>query len=755
LLPSLLPGISNEVSNAKRATLWSDYPSFVTVEPAGEIVAEGSPYLYICSYSEVKKQTVIKTARVAGQRGRSPKNITPSPQSSRPLTPKTPPPKEILPTIDRPSVVHLKDENGDDWSLGCVCNIKTGEGLLVGCEKCGNWQHAICMGLNSHTIPEKYLCDKCSGKTIRCQCGNNLSFRFAIIKCSMCGYYVHKRCEGIGNGMMPKGDFVCHFCGRSNFRYDKPSISDNILVPDTSVTFSSPRIEQLPSQLTSGPFSEFVGNDLLDNTISARDFCEMIYDRFRPFFFVSHPQYISNASKKKRRRLFYSFMNAIQYMCNTFYSIEEKQFFSIFDNLLYNEIFETHNFIPKAIETLTDFTESARIEIPRMSDILRLASIPKPVVLKQTNDGIVCNSDLVVNQFLFLADGLIGDKEEFDFTGKVDSSYYQISDTRFVLDSSMASRCYLHKFKRSIKGNCSLKLFQVEDGLHCGVFVSKNHLGPLEEDEEDDTIPAGTPLALGFDFIPAVIEDIIKWISWRYMDQKESLYSNPNKERYEREESKSKENFQKVSTIRKKAKEEIKKRPGRRGMAKSQQVFSTEITLFSLISSDSPGEFLFRIKDEDEDGISQDQNSEVVFAPSKEWIKKAPESSRNESSISNKIKDKKSLVNIKKHSVSSPSQNKFTIVSETETNIINFGIQNVSKTNKAETDQQLDPNTHMSCSGSSVQDPVIVEEIPNESEISFIDELLTAKIILQGESHQFKPIEMKDALQEMKQLLGL
>ena len=265
-------------------------PADTEETPAVAVVTPEVPYLFIASFAEPKKQHVPRTpTQTRAHRSMSSNSAG---ALVRPRTPRTnssphPPKPQFL--VQFPKPCKMEEDGSETWTLRCVCEEKHGIGLLVQCEKCQNWQHAICVGLNERTMPEKYICEICGNRPIRCKCNNNLNYRFALIQCSKCGYYVHRRCAGLLYGPMPRGDYVCTYCGKSKFTYSKVKLPASVSLEDATFTFSPEKIESIPSQLTGGPFTDFLTIDVAEATLSAREFCESFYDRFRSFFFFCQP----------------------------------------------------------------------------------------------------------------------------------------------------------------------------------------------------------------------------------------------------------------------------------------------------------------------------------------------------------------------------------------------------------------------------------------------------------------------------------
>ncbi|CAI5446957.1 unnamed protein product [Caenorhabditis angaria] len=57
---------------------------------------------------------------------------------------------------------------GDDWTMRCHCEMSHGDGHCVECEKCGNWQHTLCMGLKPSEADKmnNYQCEVCQPRIL-------------------------------------------------------------------------------------------------------------------------------------------------------------------------------------------------------------------------------------------------------------------------------------------------------------------------------------------------------------------------------------------------------------------------------------------------------------------------------------------------------------------------------------------------------------------------------------------------------------
>lgn len=573
----------NEVSNYFKQTL--ENQRFISMNENSK--TKQSSYLYIPSFSE-QKSKCNSSACTHSTRSQAPNcNYRKQKQinTSSPLQPK------FLTETPKSFIIH--EEGADDWTLRCLCQTNTTTGLLVGCEKCGCWQHAICVGLNGHTIPDRYLCEICGNRPIRCKCGRNSIYSLSLIRCSHCGYYVHRRCYGFLSGPLPPGEFICNYCGKPKLRFPKIKLSSNFkLDNDIYYTFTQEKIDNLPNCISNGPFSDFLSIEIGESTLNYREFFESFYDRFRPFFFICHPLNNNTISKKKRHNLFISFLSATKYLSNYFYNIQPEETIGIFDDLLFNDIFKTNVDTDLSEEIDCTFTEYTSLELERIDDIMKLPSMPETQQIEVRENGVFSCSNLKSGQFLMLAEGFIGDLEEFNYDDGVDYRFYQISGTKFILDSTHIKNSILHKMRRSVTGNCTLKLFKVNNITYCGIFINNAGLDQLFPN--DICIKPGDELKLGIDFIPGVLEDITKWIGWHYADIENHTDSKSSELQtipFEGKKSKSPKTKKKEQLITKKRGRKMKK-------GNEQQTLNTDFSLFDLFDSEGPCSYMFTVTDD-------------------------------------------------------------------------------------------------------------------------------------------------------------
>lgn len=73
--------------------------------------------------------------------------------------------------IDRAAERHDSDtetapEGEEEGKTRCVCEFTHDDGYMICCDKCGEWQHVDCMGIDRQNIPDDYMCDRCEPRLI-------------------------------------------------------------------------------------------------------------------------------------------------------------------------------------------------------------------------------------------------------------------------------------------------------------------------------------------------------------------------------------------------------------------------------------------------------------------------------------------------------------------------------------------------------------------------------------------------------------
>lgn len=57
-------------------------------------------------------------------------------------------------------------EGEEEGKTRCVCNFTHDDGYMICCDRCGEWQHVDCMGIDRNNIPDAYMCELCQPRPI-------------------------------------------------------------------------------------------------------------------------------------------------------------------------------------------------------------------------------------------------------------------------------------------------------------------------------------------------------------------------------------------------------------------------------------------------------------------------------------------------------------------------------------------------------------------------------------------------------------
>ncbi|OHS96707.1 PHD-finger family protein [Tritrichomonas foetus] len=571
----------------------------------------------------------------------------------RPRTPQIPATKPQG-TLPQPSLVTGSDN--ESWYLRCFCDIKNELGFMIQCEKCLNWQHAACINITQTTLPNNYTCPICAGKYIRCQCGENMNYKLPLIKCSKCGYYVHKRCEGLDPGPYFSANHVCTQCGGTPCQPPDVKLPLDTPFKNKVVTITQEVIDELHPSILSAPFASLLTTEFLDHDVSAFQFCEAVYNTHRAFFYLTHNTMTSySMSKKRRGDVSFSFFKAVFYVLDVIFGMSQDVALQIFNSLSTLDIYIPFSMPTTLLQNNTnpiEFSDPAalacksELEKSKHTPELTQVSFPNDLVLKR--GVLMCQSALQPDQLIGVASGLIGLIEEFCYDNGADSHYYAISGTKFVLDARKMGAQLIHNFRRSLSPNCVLKLFKFNGLIYAGIFAGVSDVNGISRRtrREKFALPPDVELTLPLDFAPATIEELSDYMNWHLDDielsntteppsspppqqaqfsAKSPRASSPPKHvsRPSREErdgaaamrqlerkKKRKQKEEKEQKLKNKRKLTEAKRT--RGGSIKHNVDIPDSTLFAMMKQTVPEQYLFKLQPTEEEEI-EDESEEIIL----------------------------------------------------------------------------------------------------------------------------------------------
>jgi len=87
--------------------------------------------------------------------------------TENPTLPSTPGPSQ--PPSLANSTTTPEDAAGTSGVIDCICEISDDDGFTVCCDKCGTWQHVICVKPDEDDLPVDYYCPKCFPRSLDVQ----------------------------------------------------------------------------------------------------------------------------------------------------------------------------------------------------------------------------------------------------------------------------------------------------------------------------------------------------------------------------------------------------------------------------------------------------------------------------------------------------------------------------------------------------------------------------------------------------------
>ncbi|XP_041976140.1 uncharacterized protein LOC121730960 isoform X2 [Aricia agestis] len=73
---------------------------------------------------------------------------------------------ERRPPMPGGSDTETAPEGEEEGKTRCICDFTHDDGYMICCDRCGEWQHVDCMGIDRNNIPDAYMCELCMPRTI-------------------------------------------------------------------------------------------------------------------------------------------------------------------------------------------------------------------------------------------------------------------------------------------------------------------------------------------------------------------------------------------------------------------------------------------------------------------------------------------------------------------------------------------------------------------------------------------------------------
>jgi hypothetical protein len=395
----------------------------------------------------------------------------------RPVTPA----REI--DISVPELYNDEVSN-EKYGIRCVCNEQVDRGIMIQCEECQFWLHALCVNIARSLPGDKFLCPFCKNRPIRCTCGNKRKYDEPMIQCIKCKYWVHKSCTNLGYGRNPS-HFICSFCGGSNLSLPYYTLSST-LFNDFTVTLDNTYTDLL-EKIPSGMFKNFIIADLNKKELHFNDTVARYFNAFAAPLFEEDVD-------------FWSIFTTT--LCELL-QVDRAYFLSAIDNLasqlMYENIAVTKLPLFVALDTFS-LSERAQIIIQSMN----LPKYEKPLTtVKVTcNDGSVnVESNVADGGLICVIPGFMSHFFEAPCANGIKPIYISIPNTDFVVDTEGTGFAISKNIQRSFHYNCQPKLCRVKGEPKVLLFAcnKKGPLLPKNKSRKGVAIEAGHKLILPFD----------------------------------------------------------------------------------------------------------------------------------------------------------------------------------------------------------------------------------------------------------------
>ena len=66
--------------------------------------------------------------------------------------------------------------------IKCICSYQHDDGFLIECNKCNEWQHGVCMGVEKDIVPDVYECSVCMPEAIHLEIETAINLQQSFLK---------------------------------------------------------------------------------------------------------------------------------------------------------------------------------------------------------------------------------------------------------------------------------------------------------------------------------------------------------------------------------------------------------------------------------------------------------------------------------------------------------------------------------------------------------------------------------------------
>jgi hypothetical protein len=406
----------------------------------------------------------------------------PKPARPAPLRQISRPPTPSLEIDEPPPEMYIDTETGR-YGVRCICERQVNEGVMIQCDKCKFWVHALCVNIPKVSASDRFFCPFCRKRPIRCSCGQSRKYNEQIIQCQICRYWVHKSCAELGYGRNP-ARFVCKGCNGTDPAFPNCSLNASSTLRDFAVAVAA-RSEIL-DQIPEGAFRSDLTADLNSHEL--------------PFF-----QTVSRYFNKFCEPLFDEdalFWKTFTDVFTQLFGCARETIFAAIDFLACQLLYKSVAPEPAGLFVALDrFTMSERASLEFKSPNLPKCERASLHIVASAETGRPCVSASVPDGgFIAEVPGFLCHYDELPAAGGLALHWISIPNSEYVIDTDQTSFVISRRIRRSFHFNCEPRFVKL-GGETRVALVGRRLQGPAADaaPKRATAIPEGGEIVLPLD----------------------------------------------------------------------------------------------------------------------------------------------------------------------------------------------------------------------------------------------------------------
>lgn len=386
------------------------------------------------------------------------------------------------------------------------------------------------MNVNHFTdLRQGYVCARCRGLEIDCQCGIEGDYRLSLARCTACGTCQHKRHAGLGFGVIPSG-YVCRKCRKnghqagSRTKRVEATIHPSDIPKEVDLRPVANCAHRVPPGRLATRLAQF------NSRVDPVDFISILYSEYRDTFFRVHPtlklfKYLDFKPKEYVTEVdsfFYFFVRAVSFMTG----LTTSQTVTVLNHLMTIDIYRkaappvkkdvSEHPLPQLSKYQRHIAFSERADF--LLDDLNMVplrgrfELPRLAVASDGRGSVTVLSLSNVKSGALLCEvfGEVSLFEELDRDSVTPKfTQYVISGTPLMIDSTKYEKSVVYtRIRRSLYYNCEIRLFTLNNRVRVGLFATSPSILPSlfehQKKTESTVIKSGDELFLPFDVAPVI-----------------------------------------------------------------------------------------------------------------------------------------------------------------------------------------------------------------------------------------------------------